>query len=509
LLYNVTDNEWSCMERSVFLAQPDIAGFIEWLRFRLPTLPLHLRVLKSPYVPNGLDVYVTGLPAVLEHYHWKAGWTSADGTPVKSSDWKTTRTSLRRLSEWIRQALDEDDEDAALKACLAIMRWGGVRGANPFLHRLHEQRRLVAYFKRLAPLMALDQTAAGQLAQLDNTSVERFDAGLTKIHALIDGSGSPILDSRVGAAAAMLYALYRRDANPAVRSVLHVPSGSARGKQIRDPRLLAVEYMHAPRFYTREVPPHEWARSQLRLGWILRAVLDDTDWFMEDGQSSDMAARCHAFEACLFMAGYDLRCFDGIQSDATPLRFDMEEELELTESSTTWVPTGHPFAKVIAMYAAFRRSVGEEGSDAASFQKYLMEKHGHTANTAKGYCFPLGPNEFDLYDIPLSNLDALLTGGEPGLYAALSSSDPYVFSEEREQVCLMDVFITGMTAELTPAQRVATLLEKGYAGTPNAANVLLAVGRGVGSHFGLLDKNGKPTKFFNRFFASGRASLPS
>lgn len=492
------------MERDIFLAQPDIAGFIDWLRTRLPTLPLHLQVLPSPYVPNGLNVHVTGLPAVLAHYHWKASWTDADGALVSSSDWTSTQASLRRLGTRIKDALDEGDEDDAFKACVAILKWGGVRGALPFLHRLHAQRRLVAYFKGLAPLMALDRTGLDQLTRLDETLVERFDAGLTKIHALADTSGSPILDSRVGAAAAMLYALYRQDARDGVPSVLRVPSGGARGNQLRDPRLLGAQFSPAPQFYTKAVQPHEWARSQVRLGWILRAVLEATDWFKQEAEPDNIAARCHAFEACLFMIGYDLRCFNGDNYRTTPAA---PENTELQESNTGWVPTSHPFVDVITKYAAFRQQANDSEINAANFQLYLMEKNDYKESTAKAYCFPLAPSEFDLYDISPNDLATVLAGGEAGLYAALSSTDPYCFSEEREQVCMMDVFITGTVATLPPAQRVETLMAKGYAGTPNAANVLLTVGRAVGSHFGLLDQQNQPTEFFHRFFAAGLTEL--
>lgn len=495
------------MERNIFLAQPDVADFIDWLCTRLPTLPLHLQVLQSPYVPTGLNVHVTGLPAVLAHYHWKASWTDADGALVPSSDWKSTKASLRRLGTWIKDALHDGDENDALKACVAILRWGGVRGALPFLHRLHAQRRLVAYFKRLAPLMALDRTGLDQLTHLDKALVERFDAGLTKIHALADASGSPILDSRVGAAAAMLYALYRQDARHGVPSILRVPSGGARGNQIRDPRALGAQFPQAPRFYTKAVEPHEWARSQVRLGWILRAVLEATDWFKQEAEPGDMAARCHAFEACLFMIGYDLRCFNNSNSGVPLPAPDMQENMELSGSNTGWVPTSHPFVDVITMYATFRRRATDSNINGANFQQYLIEKYGYQESTAKAYCFPLSPSEFDLYDISPGRLTTLLAGGEAGLYAALSSTDPYCFSEEREQVCVMDVFITGMVATLPPGKRVDTLMAKGYAGTPRAANVLLTVGRAVGSHFGLLDQQNQPTDFFHRFFAAGATAL--
>lgn len=195
------------MKRDDFLKQDDVRGFIDWLAAELPVKPFHLKMARSRFVPGGLDVQTTGLEAVLGHYMWSTRWTDAQGKAVVSGNWHETRASLAMLRGWLKDAIARQDEDQALAACLAILEWGGVRGAIVFLKRLHAQGRLVAYFTRLAPLMSLDSDAS--LDALDTDSVERFDAGLTKIHALFDDSGSPIYDSRVGAAMAMLYAQYR------------------------------------------------------------------------------------------------------------------------------------------------------------------------------------------------------------------------------------------------------------------------------------------------------------
>jgi hypothetical protein len=236
-------------------------------------------------------------------------------------------------------------------------------------------------------------------------------------------------------------------------------------------------------------------------------VLETTDWFEQDAEQGDIAARCHAFEACLFMIGYDLRCFNVVNTGTPLAEPDMKENMELSEQNRNWVPTGHPFVAVITMYVEFRKQAGDSGANAASFQQYLMEKHSYAEVTARSYCFPFSENEFDLFDIPLDRLATVLAGGEEGLYAALNSTDPYCFSEERELVCLMDVFITGAVSKLSPAQRVEKMMALGYAGTENASNTLLNVGRSVGTHFGLLDQQNQPTEFFHRFFGTDPATL--
>ncbi|MBO4967318.1 MAG: hypothetical protein J6D43_04505, partial [Pseudomonas sp.] len=72
----------------------------------------------------------------------------------------------------------------------------------------------------------------------------------------------------------------------------------------------------------------------------------------------------------------------------------------------------------------------------------------------------------------------------------------------RVHVCLVDVLITGNAylRAKTDQARVAYVLSAGYAGTENAARTLLAVGRNVGKHFGLLDAQHLPTTLFEQFF---------
>jgi hypothetical protein len=484
------------MQREEFLNQPDVAGFINWLRISLPTQVFHLQMASSPFVPGGLNVQVIGLPDVLQHYIWRTSWKDPhNNKPVPSSDWKSTQSSLQRLQNWIGNALASSNQDEVLTACLEILRWGGVRGAIPFVKRLHSENRLVAYMQSLCSLIALDSNPSQRLSQLTATNVERFDAGLTKIHALLDSSGSPIYDSRVGAAMAMLYALYRTSAQTLAPPVLRFPSGSARGRQIRNPSTLG--YQLAPQFYTNQVAHEEWARWQVRLGWILRAVLDldQCNWFEQEGS---IAERCHAFEASLFMVGYDLRCFLAPAHGNTQVT---THTLLPASRPTSWVPAGHNFSTVIRFYIEFRRQ--DQIDTQNVFCNWLVEEKNYASATASSYCFPLGVNEFDLYGRHLDELQCIADGGEQGLYAALGSNEPYVAEDERIQVCLVDAWLAGRVMQLAPdnAQRRRELLiNAGFAGTNNAANTLLSVGRNVGRHFGLLGQDAKPTEFYHRFY---------
>ena len=80
--------------------------------------------------------------------------------------------------------------------------------------------------------------------------------------------------------------------------------------------------------------------------------------------------------------------------------------------------------------------------------------------------------------------------------------EPFTLGDERASVCLVDVLITGNAylRATTEKARIGYLLSAGYAGTENSAKTLLALGRNVGKHFGLLDAKHLPTTLFEQFF---------
>jgi len=486
------------MKREEFLVQPEVESFIAWLAANLPALTFKLRFKASKFVPGGLTVDVQGIEQIVEHYRWKASWYDANRSVVESMTWVQTQRSLGQLREWLSAAVNAGDEQQALQACLQILRWGGVTGAIPFLHRLAAQGELSSYLQKMAGLMSLD--GDNDLDELNESSVERFDSGLTKIHALLDLSGSPIYDSRVGAAIAMLYSLFRQQWAGRGKPLLRFPSGGARGDQARNPGAF-LNNLAAPQFSSIEYA--EWARWQVRLGWIIRALLERTGWFADQGA---MPARCHAFEASLFMLGYDLRCF-GLPLAPEP-KVDAEEgEVSPRKlGKTGWVPTGHPFAQVLNHYLAFRRN--GEPDNKASFVDWLVAEPRNddaiSRATAQGYCFPFSIEEFDLFGRPLAELEHIVAGGEDGLRAALGTEtlEPFTVGDERVRVCLTDVLITGnaYASAQTEKDRIDYILSAGYAGTENSARTLMAVGRSVGKHFGLLDLHYLPTALFKQFY---------
>lgn len=486
--------------RQQFLAQRDVIDFVAWLGNNLSRIPVHLKFSRSRFVRQGIDQCVKGIEAVQAAYQWQASWTDFQtGKVVESGDWHSTQQSLSLLRGRLRTALANGCEASTYQSCLGVLQWGGVRGAIPFLDGLRHQSGLVKYLEDSRELFALD--GSQKLSDLDGQKIRRFDAGLTKIHSLLDVSGSPIYDSRVGAAIAMLYALYRQGAT--CRAVLNFPSGQARGEQIRDPG--AFGFRGAPQFFTKTVTPQRWAQCQVELGWIIQETLAANDWF-----SGSLAERCHVFEAALFMLGYDLRCFRDVSAERVTKNLvdtQVPEAFVGGTSRSTWVPTSVPFAQVLREYLECSLFAGH-GVELAVYRQWQITQMGRTSSTAMAYCSPLRPNELDLPSYSIGSLDLIAQGGKAGLRALFGEQLCFIAGDEREQVYLVDAFLAAHAMRLAGKRNAQCqlLIDCGFAGGEGSANVLLHVGRSVGRHFGLLDGNER-TQLFNDFYGDALIDL--
>ena len=475
------------MNKNEFLNQSDIQSFVLWLIENLPNFKYKLSFKSSRFTPNGLNVDVSGFENVLQHYYWKTSWVNENGENIVSGDWETTKKSHKLLKKRIFSAIKNNNSLDTRDACLAILNWGGVSGAVPFLHRMEKNNQVIPYLESMKN--KLNPSENINLEGLNENTVQRFDAGMTKIHAIIDDNGSPIYDSRVGAAISLLYQMYKRE-NGEHKNCLNFSSGDARGCQIRNPG--DIGYESAPKFFTHQVTSHQWAQDQLKLSWIIRAVLEKTNWFSTEGK---LNSRCHAFEAVLFMLGYDLNCFFD-----NSLKIHKEVIVDNQCKVGNWVPAGHPFVDVINYLHTF--IANEEAEiNYHSFKEWLVSEKNIKPSTANSYTFPLKINEFDLFNSDLKRISRIASGGEEGLNAAMCGAMDFRLGDEREHVCLVDAYLAGMCSLYADKIKPYELLIKmGCAGTKNSANTLLNVGRSVGKHFSLLDNNNFPTKIFTRFF---------
>ena len=281
------------MDKATFLSNEKtetLVGFIqEWSK----TVKIKLYQPKSRFAPSGLDKTVQGIEQVTENYVWKSRWMKT-GVPVHSQDWLTTRESMQQLATCLQDALASENECILLEMCCGVLTWGGVNKAQDFL--LSQTRG-----GELAPYLLKVRNAFHDDSLESLSVVQRMDSGMTKIHALLSDDGLPIYDSRVAASMAELAdKAFKGDVDP----LFLFPVANARGEQQRAPCRISKEGAGFPSLYKKN-NAYPWAAAQQKTKWLLQEVLVRTPLLF--AAEKELPRRMHAFEAGLFMAGYNLK----------------------------------------------------------------------------------------------------------------------------------------------------------------------------------------------------------
>ena len=224
-------------------------------------------------------------------------------------DWAHTKPHLASLADALRVAVAAGNELRTLCACTNILAWGGNRnwaiGAYPFLHRMATGMPpgLCDYIRDTGTAFQLPHADTGRIAP----PVRMMNSMLTKVHALYATDGLPIYDSRVAAAIASLVECWRvangLNTNPLPPFLVFPATTRTRTVFRRFPRAA-----YGPRVlvYGTAGTHAEWSGAKLRLGWLMEEVLKRLPNLFQAEMT--ISGRMHAFEACLFMIGYDVAC---------------------------------------------------------------------------------------------------------------------------------------------------------------------------------------------------------
>ena len=295
------------MNREEFLRNKDVSLFVGWLSQCATTLPVNLVIPRSRFVSNAINIRVDGLQDVLNNYRWRAGWAHG-GEEFTSENWETTRSSLGQLSKLLITAIECADENNLLRIVEAVFRWGGIRninvGAGNFIAN---NENLINYFSNTKVALKLAN------ANLDDVSLfltndnapELMNAMLTKAHALLSEDGLPIYDSRVAGSISTLVELWmKQEKRHEPTSNLLIFKATDRSVRRRVPAEISINNRLVINRGSPDRGTADWISSKIRLGWIMCAVLGKTDIFKKS-EGGEERRRMHAFEASLFMIGYD------------------------------------------------------------------------------------------------------------------------------------------------------------------------------------------------------------
>lgn len=314
------------MTKHEFLSNPDVIGFLSWSCASLQSLRVKLDVSKRGtgsavgQCGPGVRVQTSNFSDLVRLYHWRSEWQRADGSKVFSDDWPSTQKSLLELAHWLRSEVSKGSHHDTLKASKAIVTWGGdrshlqatPRGAIPFLEQVPD---LPSYLDSCRSALALD-TANTDLFD----PVSKMNAMLTKVHSLLAEDGLPIYDSRVAAAIALLVERYRRSLECSWTDVPHCLQFKATDRDNLKRRVSGLRTLDKrdPGCINRQdvqACTSDWVSAKIRLGWLAEDLILRADRLgnpiIDHDLSRDQSlpSRMRAFEAGLFMLGFDISHF--------------------------------------------------------------------------------------------------------------------------------------------------------------------------------------------------------
>jgi hypothetical protein len=292
------------ISREQFFCDPHVEEFVDWLSAKAEHIGVNLNIKKSSYVTDAISKKCLGLEEVLSHYCWKSSWRHPiTNQVVVSEDWKETKSSLNHLSKILKLAVDQKDNKKAMLICKEILKWGGDRnpkqGATPQLAKLQSKETLVSYLVNAKNIIDANSLDTKEIS----TTVIYSGSMWTKIYALLSTTGAPIYDTRVSAAAAALVSLFLKEKRLDLTKN-HLVDFSVPHRQERRSHIMFVnsEKMF---FTTLQNNSSRWTEDTIKLSWLMDAVLAKSEGLFS--QEDSIISRKHAFEASLFMVGYDVR----------------------------------------------------------------------------------------------------------------------------------------------------------------------------------------------------------
>ena len=278
------------MNRDIYVSQPPVREFIDWLAPRLNSSELSHQWI------NRKTRQVRAFSSIYEAYRgyaWPFSIALPSGEQLAGRSFSSRHRALSRVATGLRQSVSEDSDEAAVAWSLLVMRWGSVFPGNG--------RWLVDHADGLAAELGRCAQLLG--AQADDSHlapIRRFNAGMSKVYSLLLDDFL-IYDSRVAATLGWVIVKFCQAAGyPMVPESLKFPMGTAKetaGTEHPKQRNPSQEALQFPGL--RSGPAY--ARANLQASWLLTAVLK------HGGSPFDREpAPLAALEAAFFMIGYDL-----------------------------------------------------------------------------------------------------------------------------------------------------------------------------------------------------------
>ena len=270
-----------------------------------------------------------------DRYSWSF---SCKSLGIKGETFEDSCQVLDQLQAKLRRAVRAQDNDAAAAACLAVLEWGGVQARNgQWIEKNRE--RLIHILEHDRCLLCMSSPTTESLGRL-----HRFNAGMVKLYSLLLDDFI-IYDGRVGAALGLLTREWCLSTGRAcVPDLLRFPWGKPKEEKDADQpknRNPSTDGLRFPALRPQPKGAAFHALWTIRASWLLQATLTEND-----SRFREAACPLRAFEAALFMIGYDLGGGKGANDrSGNPQREERSEGTRhAREASKSMVQTHLKFA---------------------------------------------------------------------------------------------------------------------------------------------------------------------
>jgi hypothetical protein len=296
------------MSKYTYLANPDVAAFINWLAPKLES-----DELSHSWTNRRTNevIHFTSLWDAFLNYNWPFSVT-IDGKCHKGTTFKDSHNVLTVIANRLGAAIEGENRPETLKWSVEVLRWGGVYARNGAWLR----DRFEGLPTLLTQTSDLLQESADENSAFEE--IERFNAGMTKIYSLLVPRFI-ILDSRVLAALGWLIVKFCKSRGleliPASLRFPWLPAKEGPNPANSKNRNPSEGNLKMPRM---GAMPALYVRENLKASWILQGVLDTA----APGNFLKHESPLRAIEAALFMIGYSLDdhapefCSDGASGES-------------------------------------------------------------------------------------------------------------------------------------------------------------------------------------------------
>jgi len=274
-------------DRFTYLQDEHVVGFCEYLLDVIignrPFICKLKKVKSEEYLLNSFNDGIKG-------YYW-AG-----------ASYQSTQIILNKLSNELQKAVQQNDEKAALLACLAILDWGQVyrECVNWLVSLAHRNEILPTLIKATNLIDGTLEVDANMFNSLfERGGNLRCNSGTTKIFALLS-KRSIIYDGRVACSLGMLVLDYMAE-----KHLKSIPEKLLFLMDANSKRNPSIKNLVFPSKSNMKHKLLNQAISNLRINLILQKIENDV---IDSGVFSnlyiDKSETLRAIESVLFMSGY-------------------------------------------------------------------------------------------------------------------------------------------------------------------------------------------------------------